>query len=135
MTRVAIVGTSKLTELERDNASAVIESILNSMDLLNDCLITGDAVGVDVLVYNMAYNIPNFKILRVFADEKYWEGERGFKARNMRIARESDIVYSITTKTKTIPCYHCNQDHERTGGCWTRKYAESLGKEGSLIIV
>lgn len=67
-----------------------------------------------------------------------------YKARNMEIARYSDVVICITVK-KFPPnykgmrfpyCYHCKTDeHIKSGGCWTVKYAKSIGKEGRIIVV
>lgn len=68
----------------------------------------------------------------------------GYKERNIKIAEASDIVYCITvnelpkeyTGMRFPLCYHCKtKDHVKSGGCWTMKYAEKLGKQGKLIIV
>lgn len=71
-----------------------------------------------------------------------WSG--GYKERNMQIAEASDIVYCITVRQ--LPpgysgmsfklCYHCGTDnHVKSGGCWTVKYARKIGKKGSIIIL
>jgi hypothetical protein len=68
----------------------------------------------------------------------------GFKARNIQIAKASDVVVCIAVrkyhhhfKGRRFPlCYHCKtKDHVKSGGCWTMHYAEKLGKEGRLLIV
>lgn len=68
-----------------------------------------------------------------------------YKDRNMRIARESDVVVCITVKQ--LPegyrvrgferyCYHCGTDeHIKSGGCWTVKYAKTLGIHGYIIVI
>lgn len=61
----------------------------------------------------------------------------GYKPRNIQIARASDRLVSIVVtkfpKAYTGPrfpyCYHCGTDsHIKSGACWTRKYAASIGK-------
>lgn len=64
-----------------------------------------------------------------------WEG---YKRRNIEIAKTSDELHCITVKKlpdgytgmKFPYCYHCKtNDHIKSGGCWTLKYAEKLGKK------
>jgi hypothetical protein len=71
-----------------------------------------------------------------------WEG--GYKARNIQIAKASDELHCITVKTlpatykgmKFDFCYHCNtNDHVKSGGCWTMKYAINLKKPGFLHVI
>lgn len=68
----------------------------------------------------------------------------GFKQRNEQIARASDHVICIVVRH--LPksyngrifanCYHCGTtDHIKSGGCWTRKFAERIGKTGQTIII
>lgn len=71
-----------------------------------------------------------------------WEG--GYKDRNLKIARNSDIVVCITVKE--LPksyqgmrfklCYHCGTtDHVKSGGCWTVKQAKKMGKQTEVIVI
>jgi hypothetical protein len=65
--------------------------------------------------------------------------------RNKKIAEASDRVVCITVKD--LPpgfkeggweryCYHCRTDqHIKSGGCWTTKYARSLGKLTRTIVI
>ncbi len=71
-----------------------------------------------------------------------WNG--GYKQRNMAIAEASDFVVCITVKElppnykgMRFPyCYHCKTDeHIKSGGCWTVKYAKSLGKKTEVIVI
>lgn len=64
-----------------------------------------------------------------------WAG--GFKPRNIQIATLADIVHvlvvkelpSVYTGMKFPLCYHCGSTtHIKSGGCWTAKHAQSLGK-------
>lgn len=58
-----------------------------------------------------------------------WDGEYGFKARNLDIAK-SDLVVCIVVREFPVTyrgrrfefCYHCkdrNPPHIKSGGCWT----------------
>jgi hypothetical protein len=74
-----------------------------------------------------------------------WGGKDGYMARNKQIAETSHVVICFTVRTLPpdyIPkgwewyCYHCGTDqHIKSGGCWTTKYARSLGKSGYTLIV
>jgi hypothetical protein len=68
----------------------------------------------------------------------------GYKPRNELIAQTSNEVHCITVKElpanyKGIRfplCYHCGTtDHVKSGGCWTMKYAQRIGKPGYLHII
>ncbi len=59
-----------------------------------------------------------------------WDGMNGYKARNLRIARDSDLVLCVAlhdlprgfTGMRHEACYHClgrNPPHVKGGGCWT----------------
>lgn len=71
---------------------------------------------------------------------------RYYKRRNIRIAGASSRVVCLTVRD--LPpgfkeggweryCYHCQTDqHIKSGGCWTVKYArEKLGKPGEIIVI
>ncbi len=68
----------------------------------------------------------------------------GFKPRNIQIAMRSDVVHNITvarypdtfTGMRFEICYHCRTTaHIKSGGCWTARYAQELGKEAYWRIV
>lgn len=70
--------------------------------------------------------------------------ETGYKPRNILIAEDSDKVACITLANLPVQytgmrfdcCYHCHTtDHVKSGGCWTVKYAKSLGKLGEVIVI
>ena len=59
-----------------------------------------------------------------------WDGEYGFKARNLDIAHNSDLVVVIVVGElppgyhgmQFKDCYHCRgrtEPHIKSGGCWT----------------
>lgn len=83
-----------------------------------------------------------------------WEGtieQPGFHQRNIQIAEASDVVLSFVLTTfppsfnaRKFPfCYHHRDEQEwhkthphiKSGGCWTAKYARSIGKVGKTIIL
>lgn len=68
----------------------------------------------------------------------------GYQARNLKIARDSDLVVCLTVKEfppdyqgMRFPyCYHCKTDqHIKSGGCWTVKQAKLMGKEGRIVVI
>lgn len=75
------------------------------------------------------------------------KGVDGFMARNLKIARASDLVVSIVVQRlpdsyrgMEFPsgCYHCKtppDDHVKSGGCWTVKQAKRLGKRGGVLVI
>lgn len=67
-----------------------------------------------------------------------------YRERNILIAEFSARVVCITVKhlpgdytgMRFRYCYHCNTDgHVKSGGCWTTKWARSLGKPGETRVV
>lgn len=143
--KLAIVGTSHLSENEELDARKVIaieiqkykkeqEFALSIGHIVILEIISGDAIGIDTIVRELAvqYNIP-FKMYKAL--EKQWYGKYGYKRRNTEIANDADYVISVTTQTKTQKCFHCNKDHQRTGGCYTLNSALKLGKKGEVIVI
>jgi hypothetical protein len=67
-----------------------------------------------------------------------WSGTGGYKWRNLKIARNSDLVLCVSLRTlpdtfdgmRFDHCYHCagrNPPHVKGGGCWTAwKCAERM---------
>jgi len=134
--KIAIVGTSRLDSDDTSNALSAIEKILDENKSNINGIITGDASGIDELV--RVFLGDDYDVTVCKAKDKKWEGNNGFKQRNISIAELADKVYSIATKKiKDKRCYHCNeQNHDRTGGCWTKKYAmDKLHKDGETIII
>ena len=130
--KIAIVGSSKLDKYEHSKAEILIKGIINAN--LGSEIITGDANGIDELVCSFHGYAP---VTMIQSNNKQWEPD-GYRARNIKIAKQADRVYTIATKKiRDSKCYHCaDNNHNRTGGCWTRKYAiGTLGKEGRLFTV
>ena len=74
--------------------------------------------------------------------QKSWEGGYGYRARNMDIAKTSDVVHVIVMEgynptfsgRRFEICYHCTRygDHPlhiKSGGCWTGWKAFDMGKK------
>jgi hypothetical protein len=97
--------------------------------------------GIDIWAVEEASRL-GILVMEYLPRTKNWEG---YKARNMLIAENSDQVICITVKV--LPpgykvrgfekyCYHCKTDqHVKSGGCWTTKYARKLGKVGRTLVI
>ena len=132
--KIAIVGSSHLSENEERDVRQFCAGIIKtfSSDVV---IISGGAEGVDKIAIEVAENLE-YETQVYPPKEKKWDPptKDGYKARNMKIAQDCDILYCFPTKLKTTPCYHCKVlDHEVTGGCWAMKYAKSLGKKTHLV--
>jgi hypothetical protein len=97
--------------------------------------------GIDIWARELAYvlDVPFIPFPPATND---WEG--GFKPRNIQIAEASDIVHCIVVRTlpdsyrgrRFASCYHCHtNDHVKSGGCWTAKYAERIGRQAQWHII
>lgn len=141
--RLGIVGSeqAKFSQFTEDKAHRIIQQLINKhspTDLVSGGCHLG---GVDIYVEQAAsYNSLNMIVFK--PSTQNWEG---YKARNKLIAENSDVVVCITVKD--LPpgfkeggweryCYHCKTDqHIKSGGCWTVKYAQKLGKPGEIIVI
>lgn len=74
--------------------------------------------------------------------ENNWE--YGYKPRNLRIARDSDVVHVIVVRKyprsyqgmRFDYCYHCDtNDHIKSGGCWTARQALKMGKRARWHVI
>ena len=62
--------------------------------------------------------------------------QKGYRSRNIQIAKVCDVLYCIVPHIPSATCRHCKiEGHPTNGGCWTMKYAEKLGKEVHLEVV
>jgi hypothetical protein len=145
---IGIVGAeaSKFTEYGRIQALAAIMELVTKAD----GIVSGECHlgGIDIWAKEAALKAgkPFFS----FPPTNLRWAPAGFKARNIQIARKSDEVVCIAVNQyphefsdyRTDHCYHCVQPmlpvqlpHVKSGGCWTRWYANSLDKPNSLIVV
>lgn len=61
---------------------------------------------------------------------------KGFRSRNIQIARVCDVLYCIVPYIKGAFCRHCDTfNHPNNGGCWTLKRTTKLGKPTHLIVI
>lgn len=134
---VGIVGHEalKFTQETEAQARAIIRGILDH-EGTDDVLVSGGCHlgGIDIWAEEEADRLGLRKIIHK-PKSRSWS--TGFKSRNILIAKDSDVVHVIVVKSlpasyrgmKFKLCYHCGStDHIKSGGCWTAKYAERLGK-------
>ena len=97
--------------------------------------------GIDVWAIEEAHKM-NISTVEKPARNLKWS--TGYKLRNIEIAEASERVVCITVRSlppgyqgmRFVFCYHCmTNDHIKSGGCWTVKYARSIGKHGDVIAV
>lgn len=142
--RIGIVGSeaAKFTSVTEARARAFIRSLLSP----GDVVISGGCHlgGIDIWAVEEAAKL-GLETIEHKPAKLQWEG--GYKQRNLKIARDSDLVVCITVKElpptykgMRFPggCYHCGtpaEHHVKSGGCWTMKMAKKMGKETKLWIV
>lgn len=74
---------------------------------------------------------------------KVYSWTQGFRPRNIQIAERSDFVHSITvaqmpegSQVRGEACFHCGvTDHQRSGGCWTVRYARTISKPAHVHVI
>lgn len=135
---VGIVGSEELkfTPQAATEAMNVIHLILCQPDVTGITSGHCPLDGVDIWAEEIGKDLG--LELFIFAPKtKNWDG---FKARNIEIARKCTEIHCITPRvlrngSKEF-CYHCNtRDHVKSGGCWTVKYAQGLGKKGFWHVI
>lgn len=129
--KLAIVGSSKLTEEQTEKAKKIISASLMQLMSSQDELIVvsgrSPKGGVDILAEDIAVNTFYLDTvifepeLHQWADEN---GKEGYKSRNMKIAKECDVLLCIRSEqSKTY------------GSGWTADYAERIGKKVYRVTV
>ena len=129
--RIAIVGASKPTFNEERDAQQFCGLMMNQWikEFDNLEIVSGGAKGIDTVAVDTARGL-GIKC-KVFVPEvPNWEG---YKARNLKIAEYCDQIYCLPASLKKTKCYHCNEPHERSGGCWTAKKVKEMGKLSRVI--
>lgn len=140
---VAIIGNGedKFTPETAEAAKQIIRTILKGATVM----VSGHSPlgGVDIWAEEVAaeYSLPTD--IKAPRDQR-WDGEYGYKQRNLDIARSADIVHVIVAKTyppdyqgrRFKLCYHCKRDdHIKSGACYTAKKAMQMGKPAVWHIV
>lgn len=142
--KIGIVGSegAKFTDQAGMEARCIIVALIEQSGA--DTVVSGECHlgGIDIWAKEKAIKL-GLKYIGCPPAFKTWQS---FKRRNIEIAEASDRVVCITVKD--LPpgfkeggweryCYHCRTDqHIKSGGCWTVKYArEKLGKPGDVIVI
>jgi len=137
-TFVGIVGhdASKFTRATEMEARYRIRLALCDENNVDPVLVSGHCPngGVDIWAEEEAKELG---IPTAIFPPKVNSWERGYKPRNIQIAKCSNVVYVIVvrdyppgyTGMRFPSCYHCHSTtHIKSGACWTAHYAERLGK-------
>ena len=152
MTNIGIVGAeaAKFTPDTAAKAKALIRELLSAPDAV---LVSGRCPlgGIDVWAEELADELCIPKIIHA-PEVNQWDppGRYGFKARNLDIARDSDVLHNIVVEVYPLGytgrtfmiCYHCArvpgrdpEGHVKSGGCWTAIKAMECGKEAVWHVI
>lgn len=85
--------------------------------------------GVDIWAEELAEYLGIPKIIHA-PTRMQWSGDGGYSDRNLKIARDSDVVVCVVVAVLPLgysgmrfrTCYHCRDrcpPHVKSGGCWT----------------
>lgn len=140
---IGIVGSegAKFTPQTEARAKALIRELISFSDVTGISSGHCHLGGIDIWAEEIATELG--KGLYIFPP-KTLSWESGYKPRNILIAKTSDVVHNITLKTlpdsfqgmRFEGCYHCKtKDHVKSGGCWTARYAQSIGKRAQWHII
>ena len=139
--KVGIVGheAAKFTpETEAQARSVIREVLAQATHVVSGGCHLG---GIDIWAEEEADRMGLPKIVHL-PQRLTWSG--GYKERNLLIARDSDVLVNIVvteypptyTGMRFDYCYHCHtKDHIKSGGCWTMKQAEKMGKQTELCVI
>ena len=139
---IGIVG-HEATKFTSETEAAARELIQDLLAPDDSVLVSGHCHlgGIDIWAEEIAGKLGREG--RIFSPKRLnWLD--GYKPRNQQIAKASDIVHVIVVRTLPASytgmrfegCYHCRTaDHVKSGGCWTAKYAQRLGKSAEWHVV
>jgi hypothetical protein len=148
--KIGIVGhgKNKFTKHAEQTAKNTIRNILLAHS--SPTLISGHSPvgGIDIWAEEIAIEL-GIKMDIKTPRQKSWEGEYGYKARNLDIAQSSDEIHVILVDEypknykgiRFTICYHCAKhpgkvkSHVKSGGCWTGWKAYDLGKDLTFHII
>lgn len=140
---LGIVGAeaAKFTSETELTAKALIRK------LLSQHFVTGYSSGhchlggVDIWTEEIGFE---FGLTPFIFPPKTLSWEKGYKPRNIQIVLASSEVHCITVKQypesftgmRFSCCYHCGtDDHVKSGGCWTAKYAKKIKVPATWHII
>lgn len=145
---LGIVGSeaAKFTKSGQAEAREVIRSLIQAFHV--DMVSSGHCHlgGIDIWAEEKAKILGKFDPYLIFPPAYYsWAA---YKARNIKIARASDITVCISVDVLPVNytgmrfegCYHCAgrkvPNHIKSGSCWTTKFArEKLNRPGLLFVI
>lgn len=140
--KVGIVGAerAKFTPEGEAAVKALCAQLLAPPDAV---LVSGGCHlgGVDIWAEEAADRLRRPKIIHM-PTRQTWSG--GYKERNLLIAHDADVLHNIVVANypetyhgmKFDLCYHCGTDkHIKSGGCWTAKAAQRLGKTAEWHVI
>lgn len=144
---LGIVGSEgkKFTLVTESMARKAIRGAIGTFQATKICSGTCPLGGIDVWAVEEAIALLGPGSTIEFPPKVHrWGGKDGYMARNKKIAQTSDVVICITLEK--LPenyvgmrfdyCYHCGTDtHVKSGGCYTTKYARSIGKVGFTVTL
>lgn len=149
--KIGIVGheAKKFTPHTEAMAKELIKELLEPE---GSVLISGHCHlgGIDIWAEEVAQSLEHYDPALIFPPKSQsWSS--GYKPRNILIAENADVVHNIVIAryppnydgmrfeddTTGLPyCYHCKTDtHVKSGGCWTARYAQDLGKHAHWHIL
>jgi hypothetical protein len=143
--RIGIVGSG--AEKFRTDQIEVVKTLIES--LLSDpadSLVSGASPGggIDDWAEQVADRLGRAKLIHAPKNQSWKDG---YRRRNLRIARDSDIVHVIVPRDypvdymgkRDVTCYHCAGSevprHIRSGGCWTGRKAMLAGKDARWHVI
>lgn len=144
--RLGIVGhaAEKFDAVTERAARRTIALLVDELD--PEVVVSGHSPmgGVDIWAEEVARDFG--VLMDVHAPSvRRWDGPGGFKDRNRRIARRSDLVICVVVRDlprgfrgmRFDGCYHCEKEggcpmhHQKSGGCWTA--LEARAREWRVI--
>ena len=141
MKKIGIVGhgEDKFTGLGKIRARRLIKVILAQDTCPFPIVVSGHSPvgGIDIYAEEIAKELNLDTDLKI-PKQYTWDAQYGYKQRNIDIAKTSDEVHVILVDKyppnykgmKFKQCYHCfTNTHIKSGGCWTGKQAQKLGKK------
>lgn len=140
--RIGIVGSeaAKFTPATEAEARTVIRQLLDEGDVVvsGACHLGGIDIWAREEGQKLGLEVKEYP-------PEYHSWDSGYKPRNIKIARDSEMVVCITVRElpgeyvgmKFDYCYHCGRAarHIKSGGCWTVKFAKREGKAGYVVVI
>lgn len=139
---IGIVGSeaAKFTEATENCAKALIVELLTRPGVTGYSSGHCHLGGIDIWTEEIGDALELTSLIYP-PKSRYWEW---YKVRNIQIAKASTEVHCITLRElpssyhgmKFKLCYHCGTDsHVKSGGCWTAKYAQRIGKPAYWHVI